>query len=149
MIGRLLRLSLFVVVAAGAASCGGTGTTPAAPTAIAPTQTPGSPASTATAPPTAEATQAPTAAPTEAPAVEPTPTTPRETVSFTWAPGAVKPSDADDVAVIITELKNHEGLLGGTGDESGIDIFYDPTVITIEEIEALMRQIGHPVMRDE
>lgn len=95
--------------------------------------------------PAAEPTAAPTTAPTEPPAVEASPTTPRETVTFVWAPGSVTPADADDVAEIVKDLRSNPGILGGNGDEIAINVSYDPTVITVEEIMAILDDLGHPV----
>ncbi|MCC6187413.1 MAG: hypothetical protein IT318_00145 [Anaerolineales bacterium] len=102
------------------------------------------PVATATAPAT-EPTTLPTAAPTEPPAVEASPTTPRETVTFVWAPGSVTPADADDVAEIVKDLRANPGILGGNGDEIAINVSYDPTVITVEEIMEILDDLGHPV----
>jgi hypothetical protein len=106
-------------------------------------------------PPTPEPIEAPTvtpaAAPTEMPTETPTrpPTnTPRPTadVSFEWDPSGVRPSDSDDVSAIVTDLMNNEeGILSGYGNEQGITLQYDPTSITVEEIQELLDRIGHPV----
>lgn len=145
MIRAVLKVLGIVTVASVVVSCAGPGAATDAPTQPVPTQTSAAPASTPAAPPTL----APAEAPTEAPAVEPTPTTPRETVAFNWAPGSVPPSDADDVEIILTELRTHEGISGGSGDETILNVFYDPTVITVEEIMELLRDIGHPVVLNE
>jgi len=150
MMRAVLSVGLVLVVAMVAAGCGGPSAATDAPTQPLPTQTPGAPTATLAAPPTEASTEAPTEAPTEPPpTVEPTATSPRETVTFTWAPGSVPPSDADDVAEIVTDLRSRDGIFGGTGDENGISIFYDPTVITVEEIMAIFEQIGHPVVISE
>lgn len=146
MMRVVLSVGLVLAVGVVVAGCSGPSASPAAPTLAPPTQTSGAPASTATAP----ATVAPTEAPTEPPpTVEPTATTPREEVAFNWAPGSVTPGDADDVAEILLDLRTNPGILGGTGDETVINIFYDPTVITVEEIMAIFEQIGHPVVINE
>jgi hypothetical protein len=81
--------------------------------------------------------------------VEPSPTTPSARVAFNWAPGSVPPSDADDVAIIADELRRNEGILGADGGETVINVFYNPTLITVEEIMALLAQMGHPVVINE
>lgn len=102
-------------------------------------------------PPTLEPTPAPTATPTVTPTVTPTlaPTnTPRPTaqISFEWDPGGVRPSDADDVAAIVADVtREGEGLLSGYGNEQGLTLQYDPTLITVEEIQEILARIGHPV----
>lgn len=147
MIRVVASVGLVLAVAVAAAGCSGPGAATAAPTQAPPTPTSGAPASTPTSPPP---TTAPTAAPTEPPpTVEPTVATPRERVSFNWAPGSVAPSDADDVDIILMELRTHPGISGGAGDESVLNVFYDPTVITVEEIMAILQQMGHPVVINE
>jgi hypothetical protein len=150
MMMRVVRnVGLLVAMAFVLAACGGPATATTAPTQAPAAAATSAPANTATtAPPTA--TTAPptatTAPPTATTAAQASPTTPRERVSFLWAPGSNKPSDADDVADILLDLKTNPGILGGTGDESGINIQYDPTVITVDEIIKIMAGIGHPVV---
>jgi hypothetical protein len=136
------------------AACGGT---PAAPTQAPAATSTSAPASTSTtAPAAATATTAPTAttaaataAPTNtsAPAASPTAAASGERVSFNWAAGSVPPADADDGAEIVAELMTHEGVLSGVADESVLTVRYDPDLITIEEIIAIMAQMGHPVVQ--
>lgn len=145
MLRVVASAGLVMMVAIVLVSCtpAGAATATQAPTQGPPTPTTGAPNSTPTEP-------APTAAPIDVPtattAAGATATTPRESVSFRWAPGSVTPSDADDVADLLIDLRTHDGILGGSGDENGIMIFYDPTVITVEEIMALFDSIGHPVV---
>lgn len=141
-----LRVGLVVAVAMAAAGCGSPSAATQAPTEAPPTQASGGPASTPTAPPTAAPTQAPTAPP---PAVAPTATRPGASVVFSWAPGSVKPADSDDVDEIVRDLVTRDGVLSGNGNETVLNIFYDPTVITVEEIMAILQQIGHPVVINE
>jgi hypothetical protein len=91
-------------------------------------------------------TTIPTTQPTVAPTLPPT-DTPRPTaqISFVWDTGGVRPSDADDVAIIVAEVTREEGLLSGYGNEQGITLQYDPTLITVEEIQEILERIGHPV----
>jgi len=144
------RVVVCICLAAGIAvlisGCGGSSATTAAPTQP-PAAATSAPADTPTSPP---ATAAPTEPPTEAPpAVEPSPTTPSERVAFNWAPGSVAPSDADDVAIIADELRQNEGILGADGGESVINVFYNPTLITVEEIMDILAKMGHPVVINE
>lgn len=139
----LLLSSVIFLVA-----CGETAETQ--PTAIPSTPTT-EPTSTSTAVPTATPTVAPTETPTVVPTETPTlaPTdTPRPTaqVSFTWHPDGVRPSDADDVSAIVIDLtREEEGVVSGYGNEQGITLQYDPALITVEEIQEILRRIGHPV----
>jgi hypothetical protein len=137
------------------AACGGT---PAAPTQAPATSAPAATSTTApaaatatTAPAAATATTAPpTTAPatnTSAPAASPTAEGSSERVFFNWAPGSVPPADADDGAEIVAELMTHEGVLSGVADESVLTVRYDPNLITVEEIIAIMAQMGHPVVQ--
>jgi hypothetical protein len=88
--------------------------------------------------------------PTEPPpTAAPTATTPREQVTFNWAPGSVTPADSDDVDEIVRDLMTHDGILSGDGNETVLNIFYDPTVITVEEIMEILQTIGHPVVLNE
>lgn len=102
-----------------------------APAAVAPTEAP-------TSAPTEEPTQTPPAAPVNTPP-------PLEEVRLVWAPGGVPPSDSDDVDGIVLEIKRHDGIMDGRGNEIEITVMYDPTIITLEEIQAIFRSIGHPV----
>jgi hypothetical protein len=63
-----------------------------------------------------------------------------------WDTGGVRPSDADDVEIIVAEVTREEGLLSGYGNEQGITLRYDPTLITVEEIQEILERIGHPVI---
>jgi hypothetical protein len=58
----------------------------------------------------------------------------------------VTPADSDDVDEIVRDLRSHDGILSGNGNETELNIVYDPTVITVEEIMDLLKQIGHPVV---
>lgn len=150
MTRAVLRVGLILAVAIAAASCGGPSAATEAPTQPLPTETPGAPTATPAAPPTEAPTEAPTVAPTEPPpTAAPTATTPRESVAFNWAPGSVPPSDSDDVDIIAAELTTHAGILSANGNETVLNVFYDPTVITVEEIMEVLRQIGHPVVVNE
>ena len=130
-IGLVLASAIFIV------SCVGT----------AQTATPVLP--TLTLEPTLAPTATPTVVPTETPVLPPT-NTPRPTtqIHFEWDPAGVRPSDADDVAAIVSDVIREEGLVSGYGNEQGITLEYDPAVITVEEIQELLERIGHPVQLD-
>lgn len=70
-------------------------------------------------------------------------------ISFEWDVGGVRPSDSDDVAAIVSDITREEGLLSGYGNEQGITLQYDPTLITVEEIQEILERIGHPVTVSE
>lgn len=40
----------------------------------------------------------------------------------------------------------HKGILGSSGNETRMIVFYDPTLITVEQIQEIFRQVGHPVV---
>lgn len=40
----------------------------------------------------------------------------------------------------------HKGILGASGNETRMNVFYDPTLITVERIQEIFRQLGHPVV---
>jgi len=142
----VLYVCLVMSMAILISGCGGPSATTAAP-AQPPAAATNAPADSPTSPP---ATTAPTEPPTEAPpTVQPSPTTPSERVAFNWAPGSVSPSDADDVAIIANELMETDGIIGADGGESVINVFYNPTLITVEEIMDLLAQMGHPVVINE
>jgi hypothetical protein len=140
-----MRVSLVVAVAMMVAGCGSPSAATQAPTEAPPTQAP----STPTALPASNPTEAPTEAPTTAPAVEPTATTPVANVAFNWAPGSVPPSDSDDVDIIAGDLMENDGITSVTGNETVLNVVYDPTRITVEEIMSLLEQMGHPVVVNE
>ncbi len=155
---RHLLLALIVLVALLVAGC----STAETPTSAPATSEPLSPTEEPTAPPTPtdeptaaptdteEPTPEPTEVPTDTPIPEPTNTPqPREEVYLVWAPGGVKPSDSDDVDGIVEDISGVDGIIGGNGNEIGINVVYNPTIITVEEIIELLRSIGHPVMLDE
>jgi hypothetical protein len=106
---------------------------------------------TGTTPPSTPAgvSPSPTLASQPSPTIAPTPTTPasaRAEVSFEWAPGGVRPADADDVQAINAKLITNRGVLGSSGNETRMIVVYDPTLITVEQIQEIFRQIGHPVV---
>jgi hypothetical protein len=70
---------------------------------------------------------------------------PTAEISFVWDVGGVRPSDADDVAAIIADVTREEGVVSGYGNEQGLTLQYDPTLITVEEIQEIFERIGHPV----
>jgi hypothetical protein len=91
----------------------------------------------------------PTLASQPSPTIAPTPTAAsgaRAEVSFEWASGGVRPADADDVQAINAKLITNHGILGSTGNETRMIVVYDPTLITVEQIQEIFRQIGHPVV---
>lgn len=141
---NLFGLGLALIGAVALVACG---TATQTPTPLPPTP---EPAEAPTTTPTTVPTETPAAVPTETPTRPPT-DTPRPTadVRFEWAPGGVRPSDADDVAAIVTELMAEEGILGGYGNEQGVTLQYDPTSVTVEEIQGFFSKIGHPVQLDE
>lgn len=140
---RFLTLNLtLIVIAVLTAGCGG-GNPPA-------TMTPAEPEPTPTDVSTAAPTEMPTAAPsptlTESVA-RPTDTpSPSEQTFFNWAPGGGTIDSNFVDYQIVPALKEEEGILGGYGDESGIQVQYDPTVITIEEIVEAFDRTGYPVV---
>ena len=132
----LFHLGLLVSSAILITACGGASVQ--TPSAVPPT-------------PTMEPTVAPSATPTVVPTITPTvaPTnTPRPSaqVSFEWDPNGVRPSDADDVAAIVDDISREESIVSGYGNEQGITLQYDPTLITVQEIQELLGRIGHPVL---
>ena len=139
-----------IVVAIGLAACAPAQPATSAP-AAAPTATQAAaPTSAPAAAPTATQAAAPTSAPpTAPPTAAPTQATASERVAFNWAPGSVTPADSDDVDEIIRDLMRNEGVLSGTGNETVLNIVFDPTVITVEEIMEELKQIGHPVVINE
>lgn len=104
------------------------------------------------APPAAAATAATRPSPTPTPAgraiLTSAPAAPgaRAEVTFDWAPSGVRPADADDVQVINIKVMAHRGILGSTGNETRMLVVYDPTLISVDEIQEIFRQIGHPVV---
>ncbi len=114
-------------------------------------QTPTPVPPTLTEEPTLESTLAPIATATVAPTITPSraPTNtrrPSAQIHFDWDPAGVRPSDSDDVTAIVDEISDKEGILSGYGNEQGITLQYDPTLITVEEIQEILERIGHPVM---
>ena len=70
----------------------------------------------------------------------------RAQVTFEWAPSGLRPADADDVQAINHEVMAHKGILGTSGNETRMLVYYDPTLITVEQIQEIFAQIGHPVV---
>ena len=108
----------------------------------------GTPANTpAPAVPAETPTAAPLETPTETPAATPT-NTPRPTaqVFLEWGLGGVRPADSDDVDAIVLDVMHEEGIVSGYGNEQGVTIRYNPTLITVEEIQEVFQRIGHPVV---
>lgn len=132
-----LNLCLMLLGIVALAGCGrGEADTPASASPTAgPTETP---VATPTVAPTATPTEAPTATPTNTPR-------PQAQVYFEWAAGGVRPADSDDVDAIVLDVTRHEGIVDGSGNEIGITIKYDPTLIDVEEIQDVFKSIGHPV----
>jgi hypothetical protein len=147
------RASLLVLVLLAAlflANCSPEATSTTAPATAAPASPTEEPASIPTEEPSAVPTEEPTAAPTEEPTTTPIPEPtstppPREEIYFVWAPGGVTPADSDDVDGIVQDVTTREGIIRGNGNEIGITIVYDPTLITIEEILEVFGSIAHPV----
>ena len=125
------RLSVIAVVSLAAmvalAGCGG-GATPAPPT---PTSAP-----TATL-----AVAAPTSAPPTATAVQA-----GEKVTFEFV---MSLSTIEELEPILNLVEEIEGVLGASGSQVDITITYDPTVVTVEELQARMSEIGYPVKAPE
>jgi len=107
------------------------------------------PAESPTEAPTQAPAEAPTEAPPEAPTEVPTDTPvpePKESIRFKWDPSGNLPADSDDVDDIVGEIRrSQEGITGGFGNEVGITVLYNPTLITVEEIMETLGSIGHPV----
>jgi hypothetical protein len=40
----------------------------------------------------------------------------------------------------------HRGILGSSGNETRMIVVYDPALLTVEQIQEIFRQIGHPVV---
>ncbi|MFQ5856438.1 MAG: hypothetical protein ACE5LU_12420 [Anaerolineae bacterium] len=151
MTRSLLNYCLMLLVVVFIASCGRRADTPTSASVTAmPASPTEAPAATPTEVPAAAPTDVSATTPTEAPAATPTEApAPIAEVSFRWDPSGVPPSDADEVDPITAEVTQHEGILGGGGDESGMIIQYDPTLITVEEIQEIFKRIGHPVVVSE
>lgn len=142
----LVRFGLILASTIALAACG---TAAQTPTPLPPTPEPPTlePTEAPTTTPTAVPTEVPTETPTRPPTNTPRPT---ENVSFEWDPSGVRPSDADDVSAIVTDLMiNEEGIVSGYGNEQGITLQYDPTSITVEEIQEILDSIGHPVQLED
>lgn len=106
----------------------GPGSTPAAtpaPTLAAPSSQ--APAATAAASPAATATSA------------------RVDVLLKFAPGT-NIADVDDITDIVAHLKNTPGIHDGFGDEGQITIVYDPRLINVERIRALLEEMSYKTL---
>lgn len=92
---------------------------------------------------TATLTAQPTAAATDTPR-------PMDQVTLEWHPDGVRPSDSDDVDAIVLELQlDNEGIISGYGNEQSITIQYDTSIITVEELMAILDRMGHPVVESQ
>lgn len=126
-----LSVCLIVAGASVVAGCGGGAATPeSVPDTAVPVETP---------------TEAPTEAPTDTPVPDP-----QESIRFKWDSAGNLPADSDDVDDIVGEIRrSHEGITGGFGNEVGITVLYNPTLMTVEEVMEALDSIGHPVEVDE
>lgn len=71
-------------------------------------------------------------------------------VTLEWHPDGVRPSDSDDVDAIVLELQlDNEGIISGYGNEQSITIQYDTSIITVEELMAILDRMGHPVVESQ
>ena len=146
MMRVVMSISLVLMIGLAAAGCSSPSATTAAPTEAPPALT----ASAPTAAPTEAPTEPPTEPPTEAPpTAAPTASSSLAKATFNWASGSVPPGDADDVTVLALDLIKNEGIDSANGDENLLNVFYDPTVITVEEIMTILAELGHPVVLNE
>jgi hypothetical protein len=100
------------------------------------------PTPAAQATPTLAATApASTAAPTPSATVAST----RAEVHLRFAPGT-NIADVDDITDIVTHLKNNPGIHDGFGDEGQITIVYDPRLITVDKIRALLEEMSYKTL---
>ena len=139
---RILKTSLLLIGLVALAGCsGGQQATTAAPP---PAATATSASASTAIPPTATAV-GPTAIPvpptaTTAPAA--TATQAGEKVTFEF----VAPlSTIEELDPLLAAVEDVEGVLGASGSQVDITITYDPAVITVEELQAKMAEIGQPV----
>ncbi len=110
---------------------------------------------------TGTAVPAPTKAATPTLAVQPSATTsPRTTATpgptdtatpvlaelvLRWDKALV--TDSDDVHDIVLRLKNTPGIVDGSGNEIEIHILYDPAVITPDQIQQALSDLGYNTTR--
>lgn len=91
----------------------------------------------------APATTAP--ASTSAPSAIATSNPTRAEVFLRFAPGT-NISDVDDIYDMLTHLKNTPGIHDGFGNEIEITVVYDPRLITVEKIRALLEEMSFPTL---
>jgi hypothetical protein len=134
----MLLMSLTFLV-----GCGGQATIPVTVirmTATGPaiTATPAPPTATAASPaePSTPQPEPPTAA------AEPTLSEAGTRVTFRFVTTL---STVEEVGDIRDLLHDTEGILAVTGDEISITIAYDPAILTVDQVMAIMAQIGYPV----
>lgn len=112
--------------------------------AAAPSGTP-APTAAAQSSQTPAATPASTSPSTSAPSPTSAPNAARAEVLLRFAPGA-NISDIDDITDLMTHLKSNPGIHDGFGDEGQITIVYDPRLITVEKIRALLEEMSYPTL---
>ncbi|HJW50211.1 MAG TPA: hypothetical protein VJ726_12420 [Candidatus Limnocylindria bacterium] len=108
----------------------GPGSTPAA-----------TPAPTVAAP----SSQTPAATATAAASPAATATSARVDVLLKFAPGT-NIADVDDITDIVLHLKSTPGIHDGFGDEGQITIVYDPRLVTVEKIRALLEEMSYKTL---
>jgi len=117
-------------------------TSPSVQATTAPEATEAAPEATSELP---TATSEPPTATSEPPTAPPEPTaTPvseQVTLKFVTPLGTI-----EELEPILQLIEQREGILGGFGSEIEITINYDPEVLTVDDVIALMEQINKPVV---
>ena len=91
------------------------------------------------------ATPASTSAATSAPSPTSAPNAARAEVLLRFAPGT-NIADVDDITDMVLHLKSTPGIHDGFGDEGQITIVYDPRLITVEKIRALLEEMSYKTL---
>ena len=113
--------------------------------AAAPSVTP-APTSVVQSSPTPAATRpASTSTPSSAPSPTSAPNAARAEVLLRFAPGT-NIADIDDITDMVLHLKSTPGIHDGFGDEGQITIVYDPRLITVEKIRALLEEMSYKTL---
>lgn len=140
MIFRRSLILFALIVLAGCGAPSEPTTAPADPTSAPPATSPPeateAPAPTATSVPATATSEPPTAT------TEPEPTAVTETVTFTFVNELGTIEEADPIHATV---EGREGIIGTFGSETTITITFDPEILTVDDIVALMSEIGSPV----